>query len=109
MVQGVEKLSYVDLQDLPATDFHQPMPERIQRLVRRAARTKAVRTVQEVLFVDGLKAHGTRALEDLILERGNANGSGSRPGPLRDLPPPHGRCLVAAGLGSVKQRSEVAL
>src|SRR3954464_1723677 len=36
VVQGVEELAYVDLQDPPAPHLHQPMPECVQRLVRRA-------------------------------------------------------------------------
>jgi hypothetical protein len=103
------KLSDVDLQDPPAPHLHQPMPEGIQRLVRRAARPEAVRAVQEVLLIDGLQGHDDRTLEDLVLERGDADGPGLRSGPLRDVHPPHGRRLVAAGLGPVQQRSEVAL
>src|SRR5215203_5779305 len=71
VVQGVEKLSDVDLQDPPATDLHQPVPEGVQCLVRRAARPEAVRAVQEVLLVDRLQDHRYRTLEDLILERGD--------------------------------------
>src|SRR4051795_4405541 len=73
VVQSVEKLADVDLQDPPATDLHQPMPEGVQRLVRRAARPEPVRAVQEVLLVDGLQDHDNRALEELVLERGDAD------------------------------------
>jgi hypothetical protein len=103
------KLSDVDLQDPPATNLHQPMPERVQRLVCRAARPEPVRAVQKVLFIDGLQDHDNRTLEDLILKCGNADGPGLRPGPLRDVHPSHRRCLVAPGLGPVQQRPEVAL
>jgi hypothetical protein len=102
MVQGVEKLSDVDLQDPPAPHLHQPVPEDVQRLVRRTARPEPERAVQKVLFVDGFQNHDNRALEDLVLERGNANGPGLRSGPLRNMHPPHGRRLVASGLGSVQ-------
>ena len=39
----------------------------------------------------------------------DADGPGLRSGPLRDVHPSHGRRLVAAGLGPVQQRPEVAL
>ena len=55
VVQSIEKLSDVDLEDTPAPHLHQPVPEGVQCLVRRAARPEPVRAVEEVLLVDGLQ------------------------------------------------------
>src|SRR3954447_14034139 len=87
VVQSVEKLSDVDLDHPPAPDLHQPMPEGVQRLVRRAARPEAIRADQEVLLVDRLQDHRHRTLEDLVLERGDADGPGLRAGSLREYAP----------------------
>src|SRR4051812_49090506 len=97
MVQGVEKLSDVDLQDPPAPHLHQPVPEDVQRLVRRTARPEPERAVQKVLFVDGFQDHDDRALEDLVLERGDARSALPRPpNCLRDPSPSPIRTIPSA-------------
>jgi site-specific DNA recombinase len=108
VVQSVEKLPNVDLQDPPAVHFHRLLPEVPKRSVSTATGPKAVRAVQEVLFVDGLQHHGNRPLKHLILEGWNPNGP-CLPIALRDMHTPHGRCSVRARLRAFQQRAEVVL
>ena len=69
--------------------------ERIQRLMRTALGPEAVRETKKVLFVDGVQHLDDGALDDLILQRGNAE----RPLPpvrLRDVGPPNRACSERA-------------
>ena len=51
----------------PATsEFHQPSPQRIQRLVRATPRPESVRAFQKVLLVHRLQHHQHRALQNLV-------------------------------------------
>ena len=77
--------------------------------MRRAMRPEAVRAVKKLLLVDGLQHHRDRALQDLVLEGGNADGSRLRPAPLRDVDPPHRRRPVRARLRAFEKRLEIAL
>jgi hypothetical protein len=64
-----------------------PDRERIQRLMRRAPGPEPIREAEEVLLVDGVQHLDERALEDLVLQRGDPE----RPQPpvrLRDEHPP---------------------
>jgi len=64
-----------------------PDRERIQRMMRAAPRPETVGEAQEVHLVDGVEHLDDGALEDLVLQRGNAK----RPLPpvrLRDVRPP---------------------
>src|SRR5262249_7750939 len=63
--------------------------------MRAAPRSKAIGAVQKVLLVDRFEQHRYRSLDDLILERGFANGA-LTPVFLLDPDPLDGRGLVAS-------------
>ena len=66
---------------------HDPDPERIQRIVLAAPRPEPVREAEEVLLVDRVEHLDHGPLDDLVLQRGDAQ----RPLPpvrLRDVHPP---------------------
>jgi hypothetical protein len=107
VIEGVEALSDVDLQDPAASDRHRGIPNRFERLVRRAPRAKAVRAVKEVLLVDGLQRHGDRALQYFVLKRRDADGSHLLAVRLGDVDAPHGWRPVRAGLEALEERLEV--
>ncbi len=107
VVEGIEELGDIHFHHPPAAHRHHPPPEDLQRLVRRTARPEAVRAVEKVLLVDRLQRHRHRPLEDLVLERGNADGPGFPAGALRDVHPPHRRRAVGARLGAIQQRAQV--
>ncbi len=109
MIEGVEESRDVDLRNPPALHVHRLVPQRVQRLMRRAPRPEAVRAVHEVLLVDGVQRHHDRTLQDLVLEGGDTDGPRLRPIALRDVDPPHGRRDVHAGLRAVEKRLEIGL
>ena len=109
MVQGVEEALDVHLQDPAPSHLHQASPQRLQRLMRRATRPKAVRAVQKVLLVDRLQHHRHRPLKHLVLEGRDADGPRRLAVALRDVHPPHRGRPVRPGLDPVEQRLEVLL
>ena len=98
VIEAVEKLPDIDFQDPTSAHRHRRVSDRFERLVRRATRPEAVRAVQEVLLVDGLQQHRDRALQHLILEGRNANGSRLLPISLRDVHAPDGGARYAPDL-----------
>src|SRR5262249_40293129 len=109
MVEGVEKLLDIDLHDPTASPPHRDMLQLLERLMRRAPRPEAVRKVVEVLLVDGFEQHRDRALQHLVLEGRDADGTRTLPIALRDVHSPDGRRTVRAGLRAIEQRPEVVL
>ena len=109
VVHRIEKLPDVHVHDPAPSDPHRLLPEAVQRPMRRSSGPEAVRAVLEVLLVDRFQHHDDRPLEYLILEgRNPQRPSLGRRARLGDMDPPHRRCLVRAGLGSVQQRLKVA-
>src|SRR5580698_2576221 len=108
MVDRVEILAYIELNDPAAGHPHRLAMEGVQRLMRRASWSKAVRAVEKLLLVDRFQHHGDCALQYLVLEGGDAQRS-DLPFALRDVHTPYGRCAVRTGLRAVEQRSEVVL
>src|SRR4051812_35052261 len=75
----------------------------------RATGPETIREVVKLLLVDLADHHRHRALQNLVLEGGNADRTGLRPIALRDVHPPHGRCPISPGLRAVEKRLEVGL
>ena len=109
MVKGVEELTNVDLQDPSAGRPYQRALQRFACLMRRTMRSEAVREVMKLLLVDGLQHQRHRALQDLVLEGGNADGSRLRPVALRDVDPPHRRRAVGSRLRALEERLEILI
>ena len=109
MIQRVEKLPDIDLQDTAHPAPHRLLREAVQGVVRRTARTKSIRAVVEIPLVDRLQKHHHRALEDFVLQRGNADGPRLAPSAFRDVNPTHRWRPVRARLGPFQQRPEVLL
>src|SRR5438270_8068621 len=72
VIDRVKELSNVHIQDPAAPHRHRLLPQLLQCLVRRAARSETVRAVQEVLFVQGFQHHDHRPLKNLVFKGGNA-------------------------------------
>jgi hypothetical protein len=104
VVDRIKELADVDLHDPVSFRRHRLVPEALQRLMRRPSGAEAVRTVLEVLFVDGFEHHDDRTLEDLILKGWDAQrpGFGRRAG-LGDIGPTHRRRVVRSGFGAFQQ------
>ena len=68
-----------------------------------------MRAFPEDLLVDGLQQHHDCSLQHLVFESRNPDGPCFAPISLRDVHPPHGRCAVVAGLGTLEQRPEIGL
>lgn len=109
VIQAIEELPDVDLQDPPTPHHHRLVLQRLQRHVRRPPGPERVRAVQEVLLVHRFEHHHDGALQDLVLEGGDAERPRLRAAPLRDVDPPHGWRAVRARLRAFEQRPEVAL
>jgi hypothetical protein len=74
--------------------------------MRAAPRSKAIGAVQEVLLVDRFEQHHYRSLDDLILERGFADGT-LTPVVLLDPDALDGRCLVASAAQTLMQVAQI--
>src|SRR5689334_11664534 len=74
--------------------------------MRAATRSKAIGAVQEVLLVDRFEQHRYRSLDDLILERGFADGT-LTPVFLLDPDALDGRCLIASAAQSLMQIAQI--
>ena len=109
MIQSVEELSDVHFHDPAAPHVHGLLPQSGERLVRRPSRSEAVRTVQKVLLVHGFQHHDDRPLEDLVLESRDTDRTRLRTRAFRYVHPPHRRCSVRAGLGSVQEIDQLRL
>ena len=73
----------------------------------RARGPEAIRAVVKLLLVDCLQHHRHRALEDLVLERRDADGPRSRSITLRDVDASNRRREVRARLEAVEQAAEI--
>jgi len=94
-VDAVEVSTASCLHD-PATPLrHAPLAERVPGLVRAAALSEAVRAGVTVLRVDRFQQHRYRSLDELVLERGLADGALAPIG-LLEPDPLYGRCLLAS-------------
>ena len=108
MAHAVEERPDVGIQDpvdLPPVD---PDHERVQRMVLAAPRPEAIGEAEEVRLVDGVQHFHHRALDDLVLQRGDAE----RPLPavgLGDVLPPGRLRPVGAPLYASMQIREVGL
>src|SRR4030042_4346234 len=75
MIQSVEEAANVQIQPpvhLPARD---PSPDRIQRIMLAAAGAKAIAEAQEVLLINLAQDPRHRLLDDLVLQRCDAQRS----------------------------------
>jgi len=98
VIERPKKILDVQLQHPAATHPHQPIPQPLQRLMRRAPWTKAVRAILEVLLVHCLQHQHNGALQDLVLKRGNPDRPGLSTLAFRNLDPPYRRGPVRSGL-----------
>src|SRR5262249_52486997 len=98
-----------DLDEPPTSHAPCRGPDDLQRLVRGATGTKAIREVVELLLVDLPDHHRHRTLQDLVLEGRDADRTGFRTVSLRDVHSPHRRRPVPAGLRALEKRLEVVL
>lgn len=107
VIDGVEERPYVRVQDpvRPPFDGH---GEGVQGVVLRPTGSEAVRESQELRLVNRLHEHPHRLLDDLVLQRRDAQ----RPHlaiPLGDEDPAHGQRLVAPAVKAVLKSSELLL
>ena len=112
MIQVIEKLADIYLKHPAAFGpiAHHLVAERLERLVCRSSRSEAVRTVQEVLFVDRFQQHHDRPLEELVLQGGNSERAGLSSGAaFGNVHTSYRWRLVRAGLRAVEQALKVAL
>src|SRR6185437_147162 len=99
VVDGVEERPDVCVEHpvhLPADRFR----KRVQRIVRRPARPEAVREALEFALVDGLQHHPHRLLDDLVLQRRDAERARATIA-FRDVHAPHRLRVVAASMDPV--------
>ena len=97
----------VELQHPAASHRHQPLPQGLQRLVCRSARTEAVRAVTEVLLVDRVQYHRHRALQHLVLEGRNPDRPGLATIAFGDVDAPYGRRTVRPGLRPAQEVTQI--
>ena len=102
MIQGVEEALDVGLDHPASTHTCESRPEGLTRLASRATRTETVGAFREDRLVRGLQYHRHRSLENLVLDGGDADGSGFGSVAFRDVSAPDRRCLVTTGLEPVE-------
>jgi hypothetical protein len=98
VIDGVEERTNVCV-DHPGHSPVESHRECIQGSVLRPARPEAVRKPEEFLFVDGFEEHPRRLLDDLVLERRDAERTCS-PIAFRDVHTPHRQRMIAATLNA---------
>jgi hypothetical protein len=108
MVDGVEEALDIHFEHPSAAHLRHPLPQGLQRVMRRASAPEAVRAVEKVLLVDGLQDRGDPALQHLILEGGDPDRARSTVA-LRDVHSPDRRRVVLARVHPVDQAPEVSL
>jgi len=87
-INRVEKLSQIDVHDPATPHLHRLTPQRADGRVGAAVRSEPVRDVQKVRLIHRFQHHQHRTLEDLILERRNAQSAlPPYPNRLRDSSP----------------------
>ena len=104
-----EEVLDVQVDDPSSTELHQPTPQRIQRLVRTTPRPESVRALQKVLLVHRLQHHQHRALQDLVLQRRNADRARLARPRLLEMHPAHRRRPIPPGLEPFEQPRQVRL
>ena len=75
VLDRVEELGYVRIEYPVHSLGPHPYAHGIQRVVRAAPRPEAVAEPEEVLLVDGVQDFDRGALDDLVLQRGHAQGA----------------------------------
>ena len=104
-----EEVLDVQVNHPASTEFHQPLPQRIERLVSSTPRPKPVRALQKVLLVHRLQHHQHRPLEDLVLQRRDANRAPLVRPRLVQVHPAHRRRSIPPGLEPFEQARQVRL
>src|SRR5580693_2269809 len=110
LIESVIKLPDVGIEHpahFPRTD---PNRQRVQRLVRATPRSESIRKSQEVLFLDRVQYLDRGTLDDLVFQRGNAEGPKlPRFAHLRDVNSTHRLCSVRSTLESLGEVLEIRL
>src|SRR5580692_1361388 len=110
LIESVIKLPDVGIEHpahFPRTD---PNRQRVQRLMRAAPRPESIRKSQKVQFIDRIQHLDRGTLDDLIFQRGNAEGPKlPRFTHLRDVNSTHRPCSVRSPLESLGEVLEVRL
>jgi site-specific DNA recombinase len=88
LAERIEEAPDIGVQNPVHRGIAYPCCQSIQRIVLTALRPKAVRESEEVLLVNRVQHFDHRTLDDLILQRGNAQRA-LVPVRLRYVPPPH--------------------
>src|SRR5215208_2873633 len=73
VVQRIEELADIDFQYPAAVRVHCPLPQSLQRLMSATTGPEAERAIDKVLLVDRPQQHHHRALENLVLQRRDAD------------------------------------
>src|SRR5687768_4162282 len=108
VVDGVEEPTDVRIEHPAHLPAHEPDIERIQRIVLAATWSESVREAEKFLLVDCIQHLDDRPLDDLVLQRGDAE----RPKPpvrLRDECSARRLCSVRPSMQSRVELSEVLL
>jgi hypothetical protein len=72
MIERVEKRLDVGVEHPVHPSLVEPTPECIQRLMLTAPRPESIREAEKVRFIDRRQHRDHRLLDDLVLQRGNA-------------------------------------
>ena len=108
VVHRVEEPRDVGVEDEVDASLGDPHRQRVQRVVLAASRPEAVAEPQKVCFPDRVQHLDHRALDDLVLQRGNAE----RPLPsvrLGDIHPPRRQRPIGAAVNAVLEILEPRL
>lgn len=93
VIERVEEASDVHFEH-PATAIrHGALPQRLQRIVRAASRSKAIRARVKILFVDGFEQHRDRPLKHFVFEGRHTDRTRASVA-FRDVYASNGRCSV---------------
>jgi hypothetical protein len=109
VVQSVEKLSQINFQHESASQIHRMFPRCVDRLMRRAARSKTVRTIVKILLEDRLQQHEHGLLQNLVLERWNANRTRFVAIAFRNPHATHWRRPIRSRPDLIQQRLQIGL
>ena len=110
VVQRIEELADIDFQYPSAVRVHGLLPQSLQRLMGAPTGPEAERAIDKVLLVDRSQQHHHRTLENLVLQRRDADRALlRRVACFGDVNTSDGWGSVKARLGSVQKRLEVGL
>jgi len=107
VIDGVEEITDVRVEH----PVHHPADghcQSVQGLVLRPAWPEAVRETQKLLLVDGLQDHPRRLLDDLVLQRGDAERTRATI-TFRDVHPPHRLRMVATAVNAVLEVAQAGV